>query len=67
MARLARNKLLAFALVLVAIQLLLAVGAPLLAPYDPMACGDRRTSIGLAPISSVATCSRASSTAIALP
>ena len=37
MARLARNKLLTFALVLVAIQLILAVGAPLLAPYDPMA------------------------------
>src|SRR3712207_683471 len=37
MGALSRNKLLAFALVLVAIQLILAIGAPLLAPYDPMA------------------------------
>ena len=35
--RLRRNKLLTFALVLVAIQLFLAVGAPWIAPYDPMA------------------------------
>ena len=36
-SRLARNKLLAFALVLVAVQLILALGAPWIAPYDPMA------------------------------
>src|SRR3712207_6597525 len=36
MGALSRNKLLAFALVLVAIQLILAIGPPLLAPYDPM-------------------------------
>ena len=34
---LTRNKLLAFAVLLVAIQLILAAGAPLIAPYDPMA------------------------------
>jgi len=34
---LARNKLLAFSMLLVAIQLVLAIGAPLIAPYDPMA------------------------------
>ena len=37
MSRLAKNKLLAFAVILVAIQIILAVGAPLFAPYDPMA------------------------------
>ena len=37
MQRLAKNKLLAFAVVLVAIQIILALGAPLFAPYDPMA------------------------------
>ena len=37
MKHLAKNKLLAFAVLLVAIQLILAVGAPLIAPYDPMA------------------------------
>ncbi|WP_262029060.1 ABC transporter permease [Microvirga sp. Mcv34] len=37
MKQLAKNKLLAFAVVLVAIQLILALGAPLFAPYDPMA------------------------------
>ena len=34
---LARNKLLTFSMLLVAIQLVLAIGAPLIAPYDPMA------------------------------
>ncbi len=34
---LTKNKLLAFAVLLVAVQLILAVGAPLIAPYDPMA------------------------------
>jgi len=34
---LAKNKLLTFAVLLVAIQLILAIGAPLIAPYDPMA------------------------------
>lgn len=37
MKRLAKNKLLTFAILLVAIQLILAIGAPLIAPYDPMA------------------------------
>ncbi len=37
MQRLAQNKLLAFAVVLVAVQIILALGAPLFAPYDPMA------------------------------
>ena len=37
MKQLAKNKLLAFAVLLVAIQLILAIGAPLFAPYDPMA------------------------------
>ena len=37
MQRLAKNKLLTFAVVLVAIQIILALGAPLFAPYDPMA------------------------------
>ena len=37
MSRLAKNKLLTFALILVAVQLVLAIGAPLIAPYDPMA------------------------------
>jgi peptide/nickel transport system permease protein len=36
-SRLAKNKLLAFAVILVVLQLILAVGAPLFAPYDPMA------------------------------
>jgi len=34
---LAKNKLLSFAVLLVVIQIVLAVGAPLIAPYDPMA------------------------------
>ena len=37
MSRLVKNKLLTFAVILVAIQLILAIGAPLFAPYDPMA------------------------------
>ena len=37
MKQLAKNKLLAFAVILVAIQFILAIGAPLFAPYDPMA------------------------------
>ena len=37
MKSLAKNKLLTFAVLLVAIQLILAIGAPLIAPYDPMA------------------------------
>ncbi|WP_114946901.1 ABC transporter permease [Microvirga calopogonii] len=37
MKQLAKNKLLTFAVILVAIQLILAIGAPLFAPYDPMA------------------------------
>ena len=37
MSRLAKNKLLTFAVILVAIQLILAIGAPLFAPFDPMA------------------------------
>ncbi len=36
MKSLAKNKLLTFAVLLVAIQLILAIGAPLIAPYDPM-------------------------------
>jgi peptide/nickel transport system permease protein len=35
--KLAKNKLLTFAVLLVAVQLILAIGAPLIAPYDPMA------------------------------
>jgi len=35
--RLTKNKLLSFAVVFVAIQLILAIAAPLIAPYDPMA------------------------------
>ena len=37
MKRLTKNKLLSFAVVFVAIQLILAIAAPLIAPYDPMA------------------------------
>src|SRR5690242_2660057 len=37
MSRLARHKLLTFAAVLVTVQVVLAVGAPWFAPYDPMA------------------------------
>jgi peptide/nickel transport system permease protein len=35
--KISKNKLLTFAVLLVAIQLILSVGAPLIAPYDPMA------------------------------
>jgi len=35
--KITKNKLLTFAVLLVAIQLVLAIGAPLIAPYDPMA------------------------------
>ncbi|AWM85823.1 ABC transporter permease [Microvirga sp. 17 mud 1-3] len=37
MSRLAKNKLLTFAVILVALQIILAIGAPWFAPYDPMA------------------------------
>lgn len=37
MSRLIKNKLLAFALFLVVLQIVLAIAAPLIAPYDPMA------------------------------
>jgi len=36
-SRLAKNKLLTFAVILVALQIILAIGAPWFAPYDPMA------------------------------